>query len=183
MDASAVEAATRAWIEDVVVGLDLCPFAAPSIARGGLRIEVSASTQPEAIARDVVASLSTLQDASGESIESSLLVLPEGLEDFDDYHAFLEVAQRLLEDMQLGETFQIASFHPAYRFADAPEDDPANHSNRSPYPMLHFLREAAVSRALANHPDPEGIPARNVERLRALGAEALARLRKRAQPR
>ena len=72
---------------------------------------------------------------------------------------------------------QIASFHPDYRFADAAPDDVANATNRSPHPMLHLLREVSVARAVASHPDPAAIPARNVEQLRALGWEGFRAVR------
>jgi hypothetical protein len=107
-------------------------------------------------------------------VETTLLVLTEGLEDFDDYLDLLEIAEALLADRGYEGTFQLASFHPDYVFADAEPDDPANFTNRSPYPMWHLLREAGLERALEHHPDPEGIPARNVEAMRELGHEALS---------
>ena len=169
-----VETRTRAWLEQVVVALDLCPFAAASMAREALGIEVSSAADPEAVARVMIETLTRLEEPEAGKIESCLLVFPEALDDFVAFNAFLEVAERIVEDMGLAGVFQIASFHPSYRFADAPEDDAAHFTNRSPYPMLHLLRESAVERAVASHPDPEGIPARNIERLRALGSAAMS---------
>lgn len=168
-----VEAQTRAWIDAFVVELELCPFAAASLERGGLAVEVAAGRDPEAVAHAWIDLLQRLQEPAATHLESCLLVVPEGLDDFTAFNAFLAIAEGLLEDLGLCGVFQLASFHPDYRFAQVPADDPANFSNRSPYPMLHVLRESAVEHAVASHPDAEGIPGRNVARLRELGRREL----------
>jgi len=176
-DPQRVESETRAWIEQVVVGFDLCPFAQPSLARGGLRIVISDARDPEALAEALIDELVSLQRPQAETIESSLLVHPEALGDFARYNAFLPVCQRVLVDLALVGTFQLASFHPDYRFAATPDDDAADdaadYSNRSPWPMLHILRETAVERAIQTHSDPRQIPRRNAARLRRLGSERM----------
>lgn len=176
VDSERVVACTRRWVDQVVVGLDLCPFAESSIARGGLRIEVCKAQEPEALALGLIEELRFLQSSEGEPYESSLLVHPLVLGDFDAFNAFLEVCDRALADLGLVGVFQIASFHPDYCFEDAPAGDPAHFSNRSPYPMLHLLREEAVARAVLSHPDPQGIPQRNVKRLREVGEAQLEAL-------
>ncbi|MGH8074649.1 MAG: DUF1415 family protein, partial [Lysobacter sp.] len=55
-------------------------------------------------------------------------------------------------------------------------DDAGNCTNRSPYPMLHLLREASVERAVAAFPDPDAIVDRNIETLEGLGVEGYRRL-------
>ncbi|WFM70406.1 DUF1415 domain-containing protein [Halomonas sp. CKK8] len=165
-------AATRAWVETFVVAHDVCPFAVREVARDSIR-------SVAVPARDREAALLALFDEcrhleATPEVETTLLVLTEGLEDFDDYLDLLEIAEELLDDQGFDGTFQLASFHPDYVFADAEPDDPANFTNRSPYPMWHLLREAGLERALEHHPDPEGIPARNIAAMRELGHEALA---------
>lgn len=169
-----VEAAVRRWIERVVIGENLCPFARPVLPR--VRYAISAATDLEALLGDLAAELQRLLDTPSAALPTTVLVVPHMLEDFDDYLDALALAESALTAAGLDGEFQIASFHPAYRFADAPADDPAHATNQSPYPLFHLLREADVSRAVDHHPDPEGIPDRNVARFRALGAEAVARL-------
>lgn len=163
----------RAWLESFVIGLGLCPFAEPVHRAGRLRIAVSDARSTAELARDLARELALLVESPPERIESSLLVHPGVLRDFGDYNDFLDVVDALLEEQALVGVVQVASFHPDYRFADAPAGDPANDSNRSPDPMLHLLREESVSRAVARHPDVASVPRRNVALLRRLGREAL----------
>lgn len=174
-----IEAHTRRWIEQFVVGLELCPFAEPVLREGTLRIAVCAETEEAALARAVLGELELLQRVPESEVGTGVLVFSRALADFDQYLDFLGLAEALLEECGLDGVLQIASFHPDYCFDGVPREDVSNTSNQSPYPMLHFIREAALTRALAHYPDPERIPERNIERLRALGAGALAELRQR----
>ncbi|MDH5711889.1 MAG: DUF1415 domain-containing protein, partial [Gammaproteobacteria bacterium] len=110
-----------------------------------------------------------------DATETTLLVFAEGFKDFGDYLDLVELAQDLLADQGYEGIYQIASFHPDYCFADAELDDAANYTNRSPYPMLHLIREASMEKALAHYPEPEKIPERNVEYARELGLEEMQR--------
>jgi len=170
---------TRRWIERFVVGLELCPFAAPTLSDNTLRIAVCDKTAEEELAKALLEELDLLQREPESEVSTSVLVFQKALADFDDYLDFLGLAEALLEECGLEGVVQIASFHPDYCFEGVPADDAANATNRSPYPMLHFIREAALTRALAHYPDPEDIPQRNIDRLRALGADAIAELRAR----
>ncbi|WP_136064373.1 DUF1415 domain-containing protein [Modicisalibacter radicis] len=166
-DDTAAIAATRAWVERFVVAHNLCPFAAPEIRRDRVRyVDVSA--------RDVEGALHTLIDECRRldeqpAIETTLLILTSGVADFDDYLDLLGLAEALLEAEGYEGVYQLASFHSDYCFDGAEPDDPANATNRSPWPMLHLLREDSLSRALDNHPDPHAIPERNVALMRRLG--------------
>lgn len=162
---------TRHWLENVVIGLNLCPFAGLPWRQGRVRFRLSeARTQP-ALAEDLAAELLFLHDADAAECETTLLIHPWVLDDFLDYNDFLDLADRLLEDLKLDGILQIASFHPDYQFADSAADDPANCTNRSPYPMLHLLREASIEAATAKLPNPDLIYERNIETLRQLGME------------
>ena len=175
-DRGATEALVRAWVEEFVVGLSLCPFAAEPLAAGRVRFAVSAAETPENLAADLADELSRLDREPPEEIETTLLLAPRALARFEEFNAFLDVVDLLLDKLSLAGSVQVASFHPDYRFAGAPADDPANATNRAPVPILHLLREESVARAASTHPDPQGIPARNAARLRELGWAGIARL-------
>jgi len=169
-----VIAATRRWIERFVVGFNLCPFARRELEEGRVRFAVTR-------ARDALQLLQALQDelellgADGD-LETTLLIHPEVLSGFSDYNQFLDDCERLLRALDLEGVFQIASFHPDYQFAGTDPGDAENFSNRSPYPMLHILREASVERAVAGYADIEAVPARNIATLGKLGPERLRAL-------
>lgn len=165
-------AATRQWVETFVVPRNVCPFAGREVARDSIRyVAVDAGAWEPALLA-LIAECERLDETP--AIETTLLVLTSGLEAFDDYLDFLEVAEALLADQGFEGIYQLASFHPDYCFADAEPEDPANFTNRSPFPMLHLLREAGLEQALAHYPDPEAIPERNMAALREVGHEALA---------
>lgn len=165
-------AATRQWVETFVVARNVCPFAGREVARDTIRYVILDAGDWEQALLTLVAECERLDETP--AIETTLLVLTPGLEAFDDYLDFLEVAEALLADQGYEGTYQLASFHPDYCFADAAPEDPANFTNRSPFPMLHLLREAGLERALSHYPDPEAIPERNIAALRDVGHEALA---------
>jgi uncharacterized protein len=177
LDHQSVVEATRHWLEKVVIGLNLCPFAGLPWRQGRVRFRVSEATGQQQLAEDLADELLALQDSDPAECETTLLIHPLVLEDFLDYNDFLELADRLLEDLGLDGTLQIASFHPHYQFAGSQPDDPANCTNRSPYPMLHLLREASIEAATANMPNPEAIFERNIKTLRELGMEGWKKLR------
>jgi hypothetical protein len=163
--------ATRAWVEDFVVARDVCPFAGRELSRDTIRLrEVNAS--------DWESALLTLVDEcrhldATPDVEPTLLVLVPGVEDFDDYLDLLAVAEALLAQQGYEGIYQLASFHPDYCFENAEPEDAANFTNRSPWPMLHLLREANLEEALAHYPDPEAIPERNIVEMRRLGGDSL----------
>jgi uncharacterized protein len=169
-----VRVETLAWVERVVVGLNLCPFARAPLEGGRLRVVVTMCEDPRELLTVVDDEIDVLLGADSTQIETTLLVHPKCLTEFDEDNDFLDHADHLLELRELTGIVQIASFHPEYRFVDSAIDDPANYTNRSPYPMLHLLRESSVSKAVESHPDIEGIPTANIAKLRAM---SLAQLR------
>lgn len=163
----------RAWISEFVVGLGLCPFARAPLERGLVRFTVSTARTSEELLEDLMAELSLLDRTDESEIETSLLIHPQVLSRFAEFNQFLEVADLAITASGLEGVMQIASFHPDYVFAGVPADDVANATNRSPYPMLHLLREASIARALAEYGDGEEIPKRNTALLRRLGRAAV----------
>ena len=169
--ASAVQAlaATRAWVAGAVVGLNLCPFAKAPLVKGQIRYVACESDDPRAVMTLLCDEMRTLAAADPEVVETTLLVLADALTDFDDYNDFLGAADAALVELGLEGVLQVASFHPDYRYADADPDAIANATNRSPYPLLHLLREASVERAVAAYPEADAIVERNIATLEALG--------------
>jgi hypothetical protein len=166
----------RTWVDEVVIGLDLCPFAARPRDEKRLRIAVSHATTEEALLDDLQAELERLADTPAEALETTLLAIPDMLEDFADYNDFLDAVDLWLEQFGWEGELQVASFHPDYQFADTEPGDAGNLTNRSPWPLLHIIREDSLEQAIAHFPDVEGIPERNIKRMKALTAEEKKRL-------
>ncbi len=171
-----VVAATRAWLERAVIGLNLCPFAKAAYVKNQIRYAVSAAQTPADLLVDFIGELHTLQAADPSAIDTTLLLHPRVLGDFLDYNDFLELADAAVAAEGLEGEIQVASFHPQYQFAGTGPKDIENCSNRSPYPTLHLLREASIARAVAVFPDASRIYERNMETMRRLGHESWRRL-------
>ena len=172
MNKQAIIDTTRQWVEKVVIDLNLCPFARRELVNNRIRFTVTAAQTPDALLMELQQELLRLAD--DDSIETTLLIHPEVLRDFPDYNDFLDVADGLVQLLELEGVLQIASFHPQY--AGTTENAVENYTNRSPWPMLHLLRESSLERAIASYPDTADIPARNIERVEGLGLAAMEAL-------
>ncbi|TDV05032.1 DUF1415 domain-containing protein [Paraburkholderia caballeronis] len=161
--------ATRHWLTRAVIGLNLCPFAKSVHVKNQIRYAISDATDLEHVLTDLEAELLALQNADPAERDTTLLIFPHALADFADFNDSLYFADRLLKQLRLEGTLQIASFHPQYQFEGAAPDDIENYTNRAPYPILHLLREASIERAVDAFPDAEAIYGRNQATLRRLG--------------
>jgi hypothetical protein len=157
----------RQWVETVVVGLNLCPFAKRELVKNRVRFVVAEVTTEEQLLVALQAELELLN--TEPSVETTLLIHPDVLQDFCDYNQFLNYADGLLAQMKLEGVYQIASFHPDYQFAGTNPEDVENYTNRSPFPMLHLIREESLERAIAGYPDVDNIPERNKKLMESLG--------------
>ena len=175
-DEAQVIADTRLWLEKAVIGLNLCPFARAEYVRNRIAFRVSGAETPHALLADLEAALQELLQAEPSKIETTLVIHPRVLQEFDDYNPFLSEAEALVARMGLEGVIQIASFHPNYLFAGEDPGDMSHCTNRSPHPMLHLLREASVERAVRFGEDAETIVARNLKTVRSLGPEGWKRL-------
>ncbi|WP_068803282.1 DUF1415 domain-containing protein [Thauera phenolivorans] len=164
------------WLDEVVIGLDLCPFAARPRRENRVRIAVSHATTEEALLDDLQAELERLSDTPVAELETTLLAIPDMLADFADYNDFLDAVDLWVEQFGWEGELQVASFHPQYQFADTDADDPGNLTNRSPWPLLHIIREESLEKAIEHYPDVDGIPERNVARMKTLSAAEKERL-------
>nr|WP_228535529.1 DUF1415 domain-containing protein [Noviherbaspirillum malthae] len=166
----------QAWLVRAVIGLNLCPFAKAVHVKGQIRYAVSDAADQETLLKDLIDELHHLQQSSPEELDTTLLIHPRVLSDFLDYNDFLEVADAALEEAGLAGEIQIASFHPDYQFADADSTAIDNYTNRSPYPILHLLREDSIERAVEAFPDASDIYERNIETMRSLGLDGWRKL-------
>ena len=176
MDQTAeIIAQTRNWIKVTVIGCNFCPFAAREVKQNSVRYEVayagSAITARQAFLNECI------RLDKDSSIGTTLLIFPDTYAVFADYLKLVRVAEEVIRRKGYEGVYQVAGFHPLYRFADALPDDAANYTNRSVYPMLHLLRESSIHKAIANYPNPEGIPARNIEFARRKGEAYMKLLR------
>lgn len=176
MDEQAVIGATRRWVSDVVIGLNLCPFARRVFAADLIRYVVTPAATEADLLDALSAELTTLAATPRATIETTILIHPNALADFFDYNDFLDSADTLIRDLRLRGVIQIASFHPQYQFAGTKPDAVENYTNRSPYPMLHLLREESVAEVNGDPDALQDIPARNIETLNALGRERIVAL-------
>ncbi|WP_349342726.1 DUF1415 domain-containing protein [Marinobacter sp. MMG032] len=171
MDETGIITATRKWVEDVVVGYNLCPFAKRELVRNRVRFIVSEATTEDELLQALHSELQRLEDEP--EIETTLLIHPGVLQGFGPYNEFLDAADGLLAYLDMEGVYQIASFHPEYQFEGTEPDAAENYTNRSPFPMLHLLREASLEAAIDSYPDVDGIPQRNIELMEQLGAEKM----------
>ena len=164
-------ALTSAWLEKVVIGLNLCPFAKPVHTKGQIDYFLSHARDESTLATDLRLAMQRLIAAPPATIDTCLLIHPWTLSDFIEYNNFLDIADEILDELDLIGVLQIASFHPDYQFAGTSEDDVTNCTNRSPFPLLHLLREESLDKATAALPDASVIVDRNLETMNSLGHE------------
>ncbi|WP_344799833.1 DUF1415 domain-containing protein [Litoribacillus peritrichatus] len=173
----AYELQTRAWVEKVIVGFNFCPFAKKEVVRDSIRYAIFGY---EGSGRDVffdaleeILKECRLLDEHSE-IETTLVVFPKLLGEFEQFLDFLGFAEQLMIDNGYEGIYQLANFHPDYCFEGESQGDPSNYTNRSPYPTFHIIREETMEKVLANISDPEEIPARNIRVAREMGNDRLA---------
>jgi hypothetical protein len=164
----------RHWVESFVIGNNLCPFAGREFLSDRIRFSYTdASSEPQL--------LNALTDEikllnQNLTIETTLLIHPEVLQDFTDYNQFLDQTEQLLKNLELLGIYQIASFHPDYQFSGSKPTDAENYTNRSPYPLIHILREQSVERAITSHPDISTVPTNNIALMNQLGTHTLSKI-------
>jgi len=171
-----IVAATERWLERAVIGLNLCPFAKSVHVKKQIRYAVSAAQTADELLAELEHELQHLAATDPKQLDTTLLIHPQVMGEFLDYHFFLAEADALIRNLGYEGVFQIASLHPDYEFAGSAPDDIENYSNRSPYPTLHLLREESIDRAVAAFPEAEAIFERNMETLQRLGHEGWRRL-------
>ncbi len=178
MNRSTVEIAEQVnqWLNDVVIGLNLCPFAAKPQRNKQIKIYVSEASQEEALLEDILTQLMELDSTTAEELETTLVVVPNMLSDFYDYNLFIDWVEALIRQQNWEDVFQLATFHPDYCFGGTDPEDDENLTNRSPYPVFHLIREESMEKVLKHYPNPEAIPDTNIARVESLTDEEKRKL-------
>lgn len=182
IDQKHVLAATRHWLEQAVIGLNLCPFAKSVYVKNQVRFVVSRARHIDDLLEELDDELQHLAACTAEETDTTLLIVPHLFPDFLEFNDLLELADLAVHDNGLEGVLQIASFHPQFQFADTASGDIENCTNRAPYPTLHLLRESSIARAVEAFPDAAMIFEKNMATLRQLGANGWAALMRGAQP-
>ncbi|MDA9556418.1 DUF1415 domain-containing protein [Vibrio sp.] len=159
------------WLDNVVIGLNLCPFAAKPKRNNQIKIHVSQSTNEDCLLEDIRLQLVELDNTPATQLDTTLVVIPFLLGDFNDYNWYIDWVESLLKQYDWEGIYQVATFHPDYYFAGTQPDDSENLTNRSPYPIFHLIREESMEKVLAHYPDPESIPDNNINRVNTLSDE------------
>lgn len=173
---NAIEQNVRNWLRDVVIGLNLCPFASQPQQHDTVRFVVSQATTDEDLLADLQLEMEHMDRTPTSQLETTLLIVPDHLQQFVDYNDFLDAVDWLIVQKQWEGVYQVASFHPHYCFADTLPNAKENLTNKAPYPVLHILREASLERAIAHYADVDNIPTRNIEKMERLSEHDVARL-------
>jgi uncharacterized protein len=182
-------AATQRWLQKVVIGQRLCPWASPVAQPPRLRLHATEHTAPDELVAEVAREATLLRrgieahrgDMSGaagvlELPETTLLVLSR--EAAPEYMDLVRLSWRLQAEAILegghGAELQLVLFHPLAvhsTYGEGPPDA-ADYSIRSPYPVVHLLREMDVLAAVSRYPNAAQVPHVNKARLRAIGLAA-----------
>ncbi len=169
-----VIAQTKAWVDSFIVAKNVCPFAKREVERGSVRYVVVRTRESSVALEELIAEVDWL-DQHPET-ETTLMIFPTLCNDFMSYLDFVDDAEELMFEQGCEGVYQLATFHPNYCFAGAEESDVSNYTNRSPYPMLHLLRESSLDKAIEFYGDTSGIPDRNIELMERTGEPALMEL-------
>ncbi|MCW8332534.1 DUF1415 domain-containing protein [Vibrio paucivorans] len=164
------------WLNDVVIGLNLCPFAAKPQRNKQIKIFVSDAATEEQLLEDILNELPNLEQHTAEQLETTLVVSPNMLADFYDYNLFIDWVEALIKQQNWEGVYQLATFHPDHCFGGTEPEDAENLTNRSPYPVFHLIREESMEKVLKHYPNPEAIPDTNITRVESLTAEEQRKL-------
>ena len=176
MNEQSINSAVVRWLNEVVIGLNLCPFAGKPAGENRVRIFISPAMDDELLLQDLQSEMELLDEKPASEIETTLVVVPEHLQDFFDYNQFLNWAEKMIKRNGWTGVYQLATFHPDYCFAGAEPEDAENLTNRSPYPILHIIREASLEKALQFYEGVDEVPENNKKRVEALSAEQKRKL-------
>jgi hypothetical protein len=167
---------TEAWVEKMVIGLNLCPFAKAPFRKGRIRFSLFPGNEVEALMQFFLKELDFLDKTPEEEVETTLIIHPHVLNDFGEYLDVIPLLESLIQSCGLEGIIQLASFHPDYQFAGTEKEAAQNYTNRSPFPMLHLIREDSISRAVDSHPDIDSIPVQNIKKLEEMGVEEIKKM-------
>lgn len=172
-DIQQVEQHVWQWLDNAVIGLNLCPFAKKPRVNNQIKLAISTSTNSNDLINELLNELSFLDQTPADTTDTTVIVIPYFLQDFSDYLHLLDVADMLIDQMGYRGKYQLASFHPHYQFDGTDVTDAENLTNTAPYPMLHLIREDSMEKVLAKYPNPESIPVNNIKTVESLTEKQL----------
>jgi hypothetical protein len=164
------------WLEEVVIGLNLCPFAAKPARLNQIHLQVFNGKSDKDLLECLQQAMLELEEKPASIRETTVIIISQYLGEFGDYNQFLDLAEGLLEQEDWNGIIQLASFHPNYQFAGTKPDDSENLTNRAPYPLLHLIREDSIESVLEKYANPESIPTNNIDRMQSLTEQDKLRL-------
>lgn len=168
--------ATVHWLEQAVIGLNLCPFAKSVHVKKQIHYHVYQAADASEWLEILRKELMDLAALEPEIRDTSLLMAPNLFADFLDFNDFLHEVDKVVDDLKLQGTLQVASFHPHFQFAGTDDADITNYTNRAPYPTLHLIRESSIDRAVQAFPEAEMIFEKNMQTLQQLGIDGWQKL-------
>jgi hypothetical protein len=166
---------TKNWIREIVIGLNFCPFARKPFKEELILYKVYDTSDRAVALESLISTCNYLEE--NPAMETALLIFSNGFSDFEEYLDLVDLSEKLLKTEGFEGVYQVASFHPNYIFAGSDENDPANYTNRSPYPMLHLLREDLLEIAIDKHANVDDIPNQNIAKAESLGLEYFKKMK------
>ena len=161
---------TKTWIKEFVIGYNLCPFAAKPFNEDRIKYVLLEDNNIEQLLEQTVLESMDLKAGDSSDFETTILIHPNVLVDFSEYIEVLENLQSNLKMFGLDGIIQLATFHPNYQFAGTEATAAQNFTNRSPYPMIHIIKEESVEKARASYPNIHQIPQTNIATMNRIGA-------------
>lgn len=165
---------TLKWVRSFIIELNICPFAKRVFETNTMRIAPSNANRLSDALEDLMLEIEYLN--THPDTETTLLVFGAYFNSFFDYLDLIDLSEALLKQQEYEGIYQLASFHPDYYFEGTDFDDVSNYTNRSPYPMIHILREETLDKALAFYGDTSQIPENNINKMRTLGLKEIQRI-------
>lgn len=167
---------TKYWLENIVLGLDLCPFARIPYQKGQIRVVECEAADEDQQLGFFLEELDLLHQSVPTDISTTIIAYPKGSADFYEFNDFVGDLESLLEEAELSDLYQLVAFHPKFVFVDTDFDHLGNYVNRSPFPILHILRSEEITRALKNPQDGEIISFNNDKKLHEISQETFDQL-------
>jgi uncharacterized protein len=165
---------TKNWIEKVVIGCNFCPFASKVYIDNSIYYIVVDDMHTDCYKAALINVCKYLDKHN--AISTAFIIFSKAYPGFNSYLTMLSKANRILEKYNYDGVYQLASFHPEYVFQDALVNDATNYTNKSPFPMLHILREIDVTKAIKHFGDTKIIPERNKKFINENGIVFMQRL-------
>lgn len=176
--------ASKQWLKEIIIGLNFCPFAKKEFVNNTIYYHESKAEQVKPALHELIEQCRYLQ--AHDELETTLIIYNSGFRRFERYLDLVDYANELLAESGFEGIFQLASMHPEYCFEGENFDDASNFTNRSPYPIIHIIREASMARVLSVYNNPEKIPENNIVLTKEKGADffkqVLSRIHKQNLP-